>query len=134
MLNNLHFLQKMGDLNETAASNIDCGEWNNEVEEKLATCSFWMEGVLLTGTGNVLLYFESTFDRQSRFSGIIGLIGNILSIVILSKPDMYNSFNQLLITLSTMDSIFIILAIVDFSITRYIFCPSLWAEVRNSSC
>lgn len=52
------------------------------------------------------------------FLGIIGLIGNILSIVILSKPDMYNSFNQLLITLSTMDSVFIILAIVDYSLNR----------------
>ena len=51
-------------------------------------------------------------------SGIVGLIGNILSIIVLSKPDMYNSFNQLLIALSTLDSIFIILAIVDYAIFR----------------
>ena len=52
------------------------------------------------------------------FTGIIGLIGNTLSIVILSKPDMYNSFNNLLITLSTMDSVFIVLAIFDYSVSR----------------
>jgi hypothetical protein len=51
-------------------------------------------------------------------AGTIGLIGNILSIVILSKPDMYNSFNQLLIGLSSMDSIFIVLAILDYSFAR----------------
>jgi len=46
-------------------------------------------------------------------------MGNILSIIILSKPDMYNSFNQLLIGLSTMDSIFIVLAILDYSLSRF---------------
>ena len=45
----------MGELNET--SSIECGVWNDEVEEKLTTCSFWMEGVLLTGTGKVLSFF-----------------------------------------------------------------------------
>ena len=52
--------------------------------------------------------------------GLIGLIGNSVSIVVLSKPDMYNCFNQLLITLSTMDSVFIILAMIDYSFNRYV--------------
>ena len=80
--------------------NISCGSWTEEKIMKVDTCSFWMEGVMLCVTGT------------------IGLIGNILSIVVLSKPDMYNSFNQLLITLSTFDSIFIFVAIVDIGISR----------------
>ena len=40
------------------------------------------------------------------------------SVIILSKPKMFNSFNQLLITLSTLDSIFIVLAIYDYSWVR----------------
>jgi hypothetical protein len=40
------------------------------------------------------------------------------SVIILSKPKMRNSFNQLLITLSTMDSIFIVVALVDYSFAR----------------
>ena len=51
-------------------------------------------------------------------AGVFGLLGNGLSIMILSKPDMRNSFNQLLIALSTMDSIFIILGIADYSMMR----------------
>ena len=40
------------------------------------------------------------------------------SIMVLSKPKMCNSFNQLLIALSTMDSVFIVLALVDYSFVR----------------
>ena len=69
-----------------------------------------------TGQWETLLSFLSFL-----FTGTVGLIGNVLSIVILSKPDMYNSFNQLLIGLSTMDSIFIVLAILDYSFARYKF-------------
>jgi len=88
-------------------SSLDCGvdmmSDSQEAEDYMSTwgtCSFWMEGVLLTSIG------------------IVGLIGNILSIIVLSKPDMYNSFNNLLIALSTLDSIFIILAIIDYAIFR----------------
>ena len=40
--------------------------------------------------------------------------------VILLKPGMRNAFNMLLISLSTMDSFFIILAIWDYSIARWV--------------
>ncbi len=68
--------------------------------------------------GKKLLTRQGFSSLSLLFSGTIGLIGNVLSIVILSKPDMYNSFNQLLIGLSTMDSIFIVLAILDYSFAR----------------
>jgi len=81
-------------------SNLTSGDCGVPGWDTVESCGFWMEGVMLTCTG------------------IIGLIGNTLSIVILSKPDMYNSFNNLLITLSTMDSVFIVLAIFDYSVSR----------------
>ena len=83
-----------------STNNSNCGVWDDHTEFMVNTCSYWMEGVLLTITGT------------------IGLFGNVLSIVILSKPDMYNAFNNLLIALSTTDSIFILLAIMDYSFTR----------------
>ncbi|CAB4067152.1 unnamed protein product [Lepeophtheirus salmonis] len=78
----------------------NCGVWNETVEEYVDTCSFWMEGVVLTVTG------------------LIGIFGNALSVYILSKPDMYNSFNQLLITLSCLDTGFIFFALLDYSMAR----------------
>ena len=62
---------------------------------------------------------ENVRSRQKHFIlGIFGLIGNALSILILSKPDMRNAFNQLLIALCTSDSVFTVVAIFDFAITR----------------
>ena len=29
-----------------------CGYWNGSVEAKVGACSFWMEGILITITGN----------------------------------------------------------------------------------
>ena len=69
---------------------------------------------------NIFLPLLLSTQSDNFLLGTVGLIGNFLSIVILSKPDMYNSFNQLLIALSTMDSIFIILAIIDYSFSRYV--------------
>ena len=42
------------------------------------------------------------------------------SVVILLKPGMRNAFNMLLVSLSTMDNFWIILAIGDYSITRWV--------------
>ena len=76
-----------------------------------------------------LLIFDTSHQNKVQYIvymmfllviGLIGLIGNSVSIVVLSKPDMYNCFNQLLITLSTMDSVFIILAMIDYSFNRYV--------------
>ena len=74
---------------------------SQEAEDYMSTwgiCSFWMEGVLLTTIGT------------------IGLIGNTVSIIVLSKSGMKNSFNQLLIVLAAFDSTFISLAILDYAI------------------
>jgi len=42
---------------------------------------------------------------------VFGLIGNIMAIIVLSRPQMHSAFNQLLIALCFFDSIFLILNI-----------------------
>ena len=97
----------MEEISISKNSSLDCGvdvmSDSQEAEDYMSTwgiCSFWMEGVLLTTIGT------------------IGLIGNTVSIIVLSKSQMKNSFNQLLIVLAAFDSTFISLAIWDYAIFR----------------
>jgi hypothetical protein len=48
--------------------------------------------------------------------GFNGIIGNILIILVLSTKDMRNSFNLLLIVIAWFDILFIIIAVLDYSI------------------
>ena len=45
--------------------------------------------------------------------GSVGLVGNLAAIVVLSHPDMKNTFNQSLITLAVFEILFLILLICD---------------------
>ena len=57
--------------------------------------------------------------------GVPGILGNIISIVVLTSKDMKNSFNLLLSCLAVIDIIFNILAISDYAFVRgnlYICC------------
>ena len=45
----------------------------------------------------------------------VGLIGNMLSVLVLSMEEMKNCFNCLLISLAMFDTVFIILATLDYS-------------------
>ena len=49
---------------------------------------------------------------------MFGIIGNVTSIFILSKLQTNNFFDSLLIALTTIDTIFIIFTIVDYSLAR----------------
>ena len=49
---------------------------------------------------------------------IVGLIGNIMSVLVLSMEEMKNCFNSLLIVLAMFDTIFIILVTLDYSFVR----------------
>ena len=81
--------------------------------------------------GEFIAHLHWHFDRANIFRfyiqgillttvGTIGLIGNIVSIIVLSLSRMHNSFIQLLIVLAAFDSTFIILAIM-----KAIFCKDL---------
>ena len=42
-----------------------CGVWDDEARRKVATCSFWMEGVLLSITGTTDYNISNlTIDRH----------------------------------------------------------------------
>ena len=51
--------------------------------------------------------------------GIFGLMGNLASIVILSRPQMRNSINTILIALVTFDILLILTSILMFSFTVF---------------
>ena len=61
---------------------------------------------------------------------MIGIVGNILIILVLSTKDMRNSFNLLLIVLAWFDIFFIIIAVLDYSMARGITtCYRLYLHV-----
>ena len=60
--------------------------------------------------------FEVSYFQVSV--GSLGVLGNILIILVLSTKQMRNSFNLLLIVLSSFDILFIIIAILDYGMAR----------------
>lgn len=75
----------------------------------------------------------SCFDERDRFAliisirtnedfktvvGVPGILGNIISIVVLTSSEMKNSFNLLLSCLAVTDILFNILAISDYAFFR----------------
>ena len=50
--------------------------------------------------------------------GIVGIIGNVITMMILSCGEMRNSFNDLLTFLSLFDIMFITITIMDYSLIR----------------
>ena len=50
--------------------------------------------------------------------GAFGLLGNILTITVLSTKEMTNSFNKLILALSVFDSIFIIFVTFEYTLVR----------------
>ena len=66
------------------------------------------------------LWFEFAVHGVLLFSvGALGLIGNLLSVIILSRPQMKSSINTLLIGLVSCDSLLIVTSICLFSFTNF---------------
>lgn len=89
----------MNDLNETFLDRSNSSDYS--IDNNTETCpeefsrkenefDFWMSGIVL----NIV--------------GVIGILGNILSMVILSRPQMRSSINYLLIGLARCDTVLII--------------------------
>ena len=72
-------------------------------------CAYWFHGALLYGVS------------------LFGILGNLLSIIILCGPTMQNSFNRLLAALATFDSLFIILTLANYAF----FDQSIIFDYRN---
>lgn len=84
-------------LKETLLADLDCPIINSATQHNLNQVVFWLEGVAQTGLA------------------ILGITFNIIFALILSKKELRNSFNILLIVLSTFDTTYLITA----------FCESL---------
>ena len=64
----------------------------------------------------------------------VGIVGNCLSIVVLSSKEMRNTFNHLLIALACCDNTFLVLSTLDYSLARGGWKPDKnVAEGRHSS-
>ena len=53
-----------------------------------------------------------------RFLGLIGIIGNILTVIVLGKISLNNVFNQLIVTLCCFDTLFNVFSIVEYSLKK----------------
>lgn len=83
-------------LNDTALDPYKFNCTHIDKPESVATFEFWTCGILL------------------NLVGILGIFGNILSIIILSRPQMRSSINYLLIALARCDILLIITSILLF--------------------
>ena len=61
---------------------------------------------------------HNTLNILQTGVGVVGILGNILIILILSTKQMRNSFNILLIVLSIFDITFLIITILDYGLAR----------------
>ena len=73
----------------------DCPSFSHQDELFLKSFSFWVEGVVQT------------------LCAVLGIIGNILASVIITRKDMRNSFNLLLVSLACFDSTYLVGSILD---------------------
>ena len=73
----------------------DCPIFSHQDNLFLESFSFWVEGVVQT------------------ICAVFGIIGNILAGIIITRKDMRNSFNLLLVSLACFDSTYLLGSILD---------------------
>ena len=66
----------------------------------------------------MILSFNDIILLSKIGIGMFGVIGNVTSIFVLAKMAGQNFFDSLLIALTTIDTVFIIFTIVDYSLAR----------------
>ncbi len=94
---------------EAAANGSDSGCFASGGDESAAT-----------DDGSFDLWFEFAVHGVLLFSvGSLGLLGNLFSVIILSRPQMKSSINTLLIGLVSCDSLLILTSICLFSFTNF---------------
>lgn len=79
-------------------SNGSFGEPCADLGSEYKLFEFWSNGILL------------------NLVGILGILGNVLSMIILSRPQMKSSINYLLIGLARCDTVLIVMSILLFGI------------------
>eukprot|EP00095_Tigriopus_kingsejongensis_P002978 maker-scaffold267_size230776-snap-gene-1.27 protein:Tk02978 transcript:maker-scaffold267_size230776-snap-gene-1.27-mRNA-1 annotation:"fmrfamide receptor-like isoform x1" len=93
----------LGGSNESFCSNMS----TDKVSEY---CRFWIQGILLCVVG------------------IIGIIGNTVSIVVLSRPEMLSVFNQILVVMTAFDTVYLLTSIAEFSFVESFHLTSEWYD------
>ena len=85
--------------------------------------SSYLEGFILTPIGilgilgNYITYFQEIFsviirhNKAYEDSNFLSLLGNVISIAVLTTKDLRNDFSDLLITLCTFDTTYLLTAI-----------------------
>lgn len=85
--------------NATTLTNVNyTGEPCSDQGTEINVFEFWTNGILL------------------NFVGVLGILGNILSMIILSRPQMRSSINYLLIGLARCDTVLILTSILLFGV------------------
>lgn len=84
-----------GHSSTSTSDSLQCPTFTREDSEFKVAFSFWVEGVI-----QVIL-------------AVFGILGNILSCFVLTRKEMRNSFNLLLVTLATFDTCYLIGAILE---------------------
>ncbi|TRY77431.1 hypothetical protein TCAL_07428 [Tigriopus californicus] len=97
---------------DNTTSLSSCGEKMMDYQYLITGSHFWIKGIALTILGSC------------------GLLGNIITIFVLSKLQTSKNFNKLLITLATCDSLLIIYFIMEKSIVEtFSYEEPLWYRV-----
>ncbi|RZB39419.1 FMRFamide receptor, partial [Asbolus verrucosus] len=84
--------------------------------ESTATANDSIDSCLNDEVENLQLYRFITNGLLLNIIGILGILGNIISMIILSRPQMRSSINYLLIGLARIDTVLIITSILLFGL------------------
>ena len=111
-------------------TDTECCYRSSNAESVIAANSFWIEGVAVI----LVSGFEGQQQVKINFSfkslplegvhfdvfqiGLPGILGNLLSIIVLSMRSMRNVFHNLLVILAVVDLVLVGLSILDYSIVR----------------
>ncbi len=84
------------DIGEMSATTVQCPELTADDWALIDRTAFWAEGILQTGVS------------------VVGIVSNVIfSLILLSKRELRNSFNLLLVALACFDSAYLLGAILD---------------------
>ena len=98
-----------------------CDQFNinrKVIFETAETCSLHLEGVWMVNTLRTSIKELIKIFSLQPLAGVFGLMGNLLTITVLSSKEMNNSFNKLILALSVFDSIFIIFVTFEYTLVR----------------
>ena len=106
-------------LYSTVRNDSVCGEFlEPRTEETSRVCALVLEGCLMVTINYIQTKALITPYNSQPLVGIFGLLGNGLSISVLSSKEMNNSFHKLLLSLAVFDSVFIIFVIFEYTFVR----------------